>query len=122
MTTTGRIQDILAQIRSTLSSKTARAPNQPGAAAARAPAARPSIEQLQAQISAGLVPLDLASAQGKRQARHVFLESVLLGEFGVNLADDPRFAEIVAGVQDSFEQHPELLADLDSLLEELRAG
>jgi len=122
MTTTTRLQQILAQIRTNLAARSGTARKAAGGAretAAPAPA-RASVEELQAQIGAGLAAIDLGSQQGKRQARRIFVESVLLGEFGVSLANDPRFAEIVAGVQESFEQEQGLLAQLDTVLEDLR--
>ena len=122
MTTTTRLQQILAQIRTNLSGRSSAGGKAAAPARGQHPEtqSRASIEELQAQIGAGLAALDIASPQGKRQARRVFLESVLLNEFGVTLANDPRFTEIVRGVQDSFEQEQALLAQLDAVLEDLR--
>lgn len=125
MTTTSRLQQILAQVRSSLAART-RDASKAGGTKSPSPAGsrsavqqRPTIEMLQSQISAGLVALNLATAEGKKDARRVFLESVLLSEFGIGLAGDPRFAELVTSVQDSFEQEEALLSDLDTILEEL---
>ena len=126
MTTVGRLQQILAQIRSTLASKadsqkTSRTAGRAAAVRGAPVGARPTVEELKAQISGGLAATDPASPEGRQQARRVFLESVLLAEFGVDLANDPRFAEIVSGVQETFEHDPELLEGLDAVLNELRA-
>lgn len=125
MTTVGRLQQILAQIRSSLASKadaqrTSRSAGRGAPTRSALTDSRPTVEELKAQISGGLTAADLASPQGRQQARRVFLESVLLAEFGAALANDARFAEIVSGVQESFEHEPSLLAELDSVLEELR--
>lgn len=126
MTTVGRLQQILAQIRSTLASKadSQKASRTAGHAAVirgSPGGARPTVDELKAQISGGLAATDPTSPQGRQEARRVFLESVLLAEFGVGLANDPRFAEVVSGVQETFEHDPELLEGLDSVLDELRA-
>lgn len=125
MTTTDRLQHILAQIRSGLTARTRDSGKVGGITAKASHGARPvaeqrlTIEMLQSQISAGLAVVNLGTAQGKKDARRVFLESVLLGEFGIGLAGDPRFAELVTSVQDSFEEEESLLSDLDHVLEDL---
>lgn len=122
MTTTGRLQQILAQVRASLAAKAER----PRAGATGRAASRPqskqasaTIDELQAHLASGLRHIDTGTTEGRRQARRVFLESVLLSEFGVLLANDPRFSDIVTGVQDSFESESELLSDLDSVLRDL---
>lgn len=44
----------------------------------------------------------------ERKALRVFLEAVLLDEFGAGLADDPRFQEMLDHVQEQFASDPEL--------------
>src|SRR5690349_11164502 len=124
MTAVDRLQQILSQIRSTLAAKSGQAQRSQGAGtsgrASATRAVRPTVEELKTQISSGLAAADLQYTQGRRQARRMFLASVLLAEFGVGMANDRRFAEIVDGVLESFEQEPTLLTGIDSVLEELR--
>jgi hypothetical protein len=44
----------------------------------------------------------------ERKALRIFLEAVLLGELGTELAGDPRFQDMLDHVQDQFDSDPEL--------------
>lgn len=113
------LQQILSQIRTALAARTQR-----GAGAGRLSDAAPRqsaepTQELRAQLRAGISGLNLCSADGRTAARRLFLESVLLSEFGARLANDPRFTQIVGQIQNTFEEQERLRQDLDRVLDEL---
>lgn len=119
MTSTDRLQGIVTQIRSTLARRTDR-----GGTAGRSQAAnfslgtqgRLTLEELRAGLRSGLAGLDLEQSGDRKRARRLFIESVLLSEFGINLANDARFIEVVSGVESVFSEEPAFLEELDSVL------
>ncbi len=56
------------------------------------------------------------------RARELFVEHVLLMEFGSDLARDPTFADLVRRVSAQLDAEPAFGARLDQLLQELAAG
>lgn len=52
--------------------------------------------------------LDPTDPDAGRQAFRIFLESVLLAEFGEHLMNDPAFHQLVDDVQEQMEAHPAL--------------
>lgn len=73
-------------------------------------------EQLQIRIGRELKRLDLRSATGRRQARQVFLESVLAWDLGEQLLTDARFGFVIKDVEESIEAAPQVSQALDELL------
>lgn len=65
------------------------------------------------------IPLD--DPERRTLAVRVFLEQVLLEEFGPGLKNSPRFQEMVGEVQRMMDGDPGLHAELDALVEELMA-
>lgn len=65
----------------------------------------PGLEQI---IASRIAAIDRDSPQRERHAFRVFLESVLLSEFGVGLASEARFAPWVEQVLQQMETDPEL--------------
>lgn len=53
------------------------------------------------------------------QARHIFVEHILLAELGDNLALDPGFADLVKRVNAQLASDPRLGRRLDDLLQEI---
>jgi len=117
MTTISPLQQILAQIRTALAERTRTAPQRGSEARAPTPADR--LKELQGNIRSGLAALDLRSVEGRSSARRVFLESVLLSEFGARLANDPKFPELVAQVQAAIDDQESLRKQLDHLVTQL---
>ncbi len=54
--------------------------------------------------------IDPAEPDAERKAFHVFLESVLLAEFGEHLINDPAFHQLVDGVRLQMEGNPAVAA------------
>jgi hypothetical protein len=83
----------------------------------------------QAQATAALAPVTarlqarLATLHewNSARARELFVEHVLLMEFGVDLARDPTFADLVRRVSTHLDAAPALAARLDQLLQALAA-
>lgn len=82
---------------------------QPGASAAVHKGAR-TLAGLVAQ-RIGAIGAD--DPQRNRKAFRAFLESVLLGELGMNLINDPAFYHIVDTVQATMEEDPALVQQID---------
>jgi hypothetical protein len=94
-----------------------------GAAAKGSDTQRPSVvvepmplaNRLQTRLAA------LQQWNGGR-ARELFVEHILLMEFGEDLALDPAFAELVQRVSSHLGSEPAIGARLDALLQQLAAG
>lgn len=81
---------------------------------------RVPLPALEDAIHGRLIKLDLSLPEDAKQARRVFLESVLTWEFGATVPTDPRFHSIVSRVQDAFEADAELSDQLDRLVADLQ--
>lgn len=66
--------------------------------------------------------LSLDDPDRKRKAVRIFLESLLLQELGVALADDSSFADMVNAVQDRMQSDARMAAAADELSEVLLAA
>jgi hypothetical protein len=76
-----------------------------------------------AQISATLQSrLATLREWNSARARELFVEHVLLAEFGSDLARDPTFADLVRRVSAQLEAQPTLGARLDQVLQSLAAA
>jgi hypothetical protein len=89
-------------------------------ASAAAAAGRPDVAQLQKKIREKLQRIDSGDPQSRRKSVHVFLESVLLWEFGEQMMDDPKFYALLDEVQSSMESDPALRESLTTLVSQLR--
>jgi len=83
-------------------------------------AGRPGIEELQKKIRDRLSRIDLNDPKSHQKSVHVFLESVLLWEFGEHLMDDPKFHALLDDVQLSMESDPAVREGLTALISRLR--
>lgn len=81
-----------------------------GATSASARKGARSLSELVAQ-RIGAIGAD--DPQRNRKAFRAFLESVLLGELGMNLINDPAFYHIVDTVQTTMEGDPDLASRID---------
>jgi hypothetical protein len=77
----------------------------PAAAADKTSAAPRDLATLVAQRIRSIAPED---PQRERKAFRMFLETVLLSEFGQSLVGDPAFVQMVDQVQGQMEKDPEL--------------
>ena len=86
------------------------------AAAAAAPAARSSAHSgVRALVAQRVRALDADDPRRRHKAVRIFLESVLLYELGVQLVQDPVFADMVDAVQSQMQGDPQLATALDQL-------
>lgn len=83
-------------------------------------AARPDIGQLQKKIGEKLQRIDSGDPKSRQKSVHVFLESVLLWEFGEQMMDDPKFYALLDEVQSSMESDHALQESLSTLISQLR--
>lgn len=79
---------------------------------------RTDIEGLRGRITARLGALP-ADERGSSRAARIFVESVLVWEFGDEVLHDPTFSDLLAQVQDSLTGDPELSRRFIALLNEL---
>lgn len=92
-----------------------------GAPATQTPpraAAKQDIEELRVQIARRLEALSPEDRRSKR-GQQVFLESVLVWEFGDEITTDPAFSSLTAQIQKAIEQEPAMSAQFGDMLESL---
>ena len=75
-------------------------------------AKRAKSEDLASRLARRVRAIDSTDPDAERQAMHVFLESVLLAEFGEHLINDPAFHQIVEGVYQQMLGNDELRATM----------
>jgi hypothetical protein len=73
-------------------------------------------EKVESIVRRRISALDRSSPESNALATRVFVESVLLGEFGEVLLADPGFAQMVGEVSASMREDPQLREQLDRLL------
>jgi len=86
------------------------------AAAARSPA---TAESLEATLRRKLAAVDRRSSAGLSAATRVFVETVLVNEFGPGLLTDPGFGELAAELSESLREEAEVREPLERMLAEL---
>ncbi len=87
----------------------------PGAQPADLKAAKRSkSEKLAARLARRVRAIDVEDPDAEAKVMHVFLESVLLAEFGDHLINDPAFHQIVEGVHQQMQGNAELAAMMKS--------
>jgi len=96
---------------------TLKAAQTPGAKQA---AGRPSVGDLKKKVREKLSRIDISDPKSRQKSVHVFLESVLLWEFGEGLMDDPKFYALLDDVQFSMESDPAVSESLSTLISKLR--
>lgn len=117
-------QRLIAQIRAALATRTDK---QRGSSTDTAKSATSradngsSSEQLSQDIRVAVRGINLDVEDGLPRGRRAFVEVVLLDEFGVSLANDPRFPQIVDRVAAAIGGEEELREALDSLLQQFAA-
>lgn len=83
---------------------------------------RTKSEDLAARLARRARAIDPSDPDASDKAMHVFLESVLLAEFGEHLINDPAFHQIVEGVYQQMRANAELAAMMDSATRGLLGG
>lgn len=117
-----RLNRVMALMRSRQSGRPQQA-GQAGAAKAQAAAPRGAAanpESVREHIAACMQGIDLATPAGQEQGVKVFLEAVLLKEWGRGMLNSPRFKTLLAEVQGVLESDPDVRAELMALLKELK--
>lgn len=118
-------QRLLAQIRAALSARTDKQRSASPSSAKSPPSkaeGKDFSEQLSHDIRAAIREIHLDGEDGRRRGRKAFVEVVLLDEFGIALANDPRFPQIVEKVEAVIVDENELRTELDRLLMKLASS
>ncbi|RSZ56383.1 hypothetical protein HF313_22305 [Massilia atriviolacea] len=105
------VQQIVATIRAEMSSRVVKNDRRgPAVAEKRAPRAKPAqaSARMTGLLQQRVAALDPADSQRGRKAFRIFLESVLLAEFGEELINDPAFYAMVDQVQLAMEDDPQI--------------
>ncbi len=79
-----------------------------------------SAETLKLRISRELKRHNLKSAEGRKHARRLFVETIIAGDLGEDISHDPRFSFLIRDVETSLSEDPQASLALDNLLEELQ--
>jgi hypothetical protein len=90
-----------------------------GARPGRAEQPAAHAEGLDAILRRKISALDRRSPEGRSQAIRVFVEAVLVAEFGDALLADPGLGELLAEISGSLREDPEIREQLDGLLGEI---
>lgn len=78
-----------------------------------------SIGALREKVRERLHSLNLSEGQRRDNAVRIFLESVILWEFGDDIATTHEFGEIVANISQELISHPTLSVNLNNLIDDL---
>ena len=120
MTSIGNVQQIVAVIRQQLATRASpldprlRRGEGPGGAAAKSPP-----KDIAALIGQRIKAIDRDDPNRGRKTFRVFLESILLSEFGEDLINDPQFYRIVDDVQHQMETDPSTQGTVSIAIQEL---
>lgn len=87
---------------------------------ASAPAGKPR-RDLSALVALRVKEIDRDDPQRGRKAFRIFLEAVLLGQFGEHLINDPQFHQLVDGVHHALEVDPQTHAMVRDAIDALLA-
>jgi hypothetical protein len=101
------------------------AKGRPGSAASKADARRGQrrpADDLATALARRIAAIDKADPDRRRKAFRVFLESVMLDEWGTQLINDPGFHQLVDSVQAQMETRPDLRTLMDEAATRLLAG
>lgn len=108
------VQQIVATIRATMAERIkpgehqARAAKTPSGTQARASSQVQQQQRMSKLVGQRVKALDPDDPKRGRKAFRIFLESVLLSEFGEDLINDPGFYQMVDDVQTAMEQEPQI--------------
>ena len=120
MTSIGNVNQIVAVIRQQLATRAtpfdSRLRRGDGAGGA---AAKSSPKDIAALIGQRIKAIDRDDPNRGRKTFRVFLESILLSEFGEDLINDPQFYRVVDDVQHQMETDPSTQGTVSTAIQEL---
>lgn len=137
MSSIGPLTDLVAHLRSELAALRGVAPVRSASAQATSQSAKPAAargskdsttkepaassagEDLASTLARRVAAIDPADPDRRRKAFRVFLESVLLDEWGPQLINDPGFYQLVANVHTQMEASAELRGLMDQAADRL---
>jgi hypothetical protein len=123
MTSVDRLGALLAQLRGSLVEKSRRNEKSGRAASAARSGKQADVRLSSGDIRAGLLShlagLDLQVESDLQQARRLFIELVLVSEFGGRIANDARFTLVAEQVESAMSAEPAISAELTEVLREL---
>ncbi len=118
MTSISNVQQIVAVIRQQLAKRAdaldARVRRGEGGAAAKA-----GSKDLPTLIAERIKAIDRDDPNRGRKTFRVFIESILLSEFGENLINDPQFYRVVDDVQQQMETDPAIQGSVSAAIQNL---
>jgi hypothetical protein len=79
-------------------------------------------EGLESVLRRKISALDRRSPEARAQAARLFVETVLVAEFGEALLSDPGLGDLLSEVGASLSEDPQLREQLDRALAEIQAG
>lgn len=80
---------------------------------------RAGLSELQPTLAQRIKAIDPDDKRRRQKATRIFLETVLVNEFGDAFLADPRFTEIVAEIQVAMEADEQIRDQLDALVTHL---
>lgn len=83
------------------------------------PQPRASVDALREKVRERIGGLDPREGEHREKAIRIFLESIILWEFGDELAPTHEFSEIITNIRSEMNAHPTLRSHLNSLVDEL---
>lgn len=92
----------------------------PGSTPASSASGRADVDALRQKIQEKLRRVNATDPKAEQKSIRIFLESVLLWEFGERLMDDPKFYALLDDVQHSMESDPAIHETLATLLAQLK--
>jgi len=102
-------------ISETASSRTGRTPSQAKASTRTLMGNRAGLEELQREISGALEGVDFSDPSARQKGVRVFVETVLVWQFGNGVLNDPGFVTLIDEVRETLEKDPSTMETLGSL-------
>ena len=116
------ISQIMEIVRSQVSGSSARAKNKTSGSTSRSSPGRigkVSQAELKKQISDKIKAANPGKKASLKESRKIFLESVILWEFGENLINDPAFQGIIDKISTTLDENEETSRHFDKLIKQL---
>lgn len=116
-----RLNRLVESLRQQMAESSRRLESSPRAAVGETPRgnARLSLPELRRQIQERIQAVEGTNPEARRRARRIFLESVLVWEFGDNLLADQRHQTLLDNIQAAIENDAELDKQFSALVGEL---
>lgn len=76
---------------------------------------RASVAELRGELSCALEAIDPDKPASRQKAIRIFVETVLVWQFGSGILNDPAFSELVGEVQATLDKDPSIARTLSSL-------